>query len=82
MDFKELKSLNLGHNDLKHIKVLNKVKLEKLEVLLLNGNIHIDDNNVLETVNFKELKELDLGYNHNFFMEIFEKAHFEKMENK
>ena len=43
MNFKELKELYLYFNDISDISVLEKVKFEKLEKLILRSN-HIDRN--------------------------------------
>ena len=52
----------MSSNKISDIKVLEKVKFDKLEILNLIGN-EISDINNLENFNFKELKDLDLSYN-------------------
>ena len=48
VNFKELKKLNLGYNNISNIKVLEKVKFEKLEVLDLSENeIDLTKNNLI-----------------------------------
>ena len=49
MNFKELKELNLYNNDISDIKVLEKVKFEKLEILKLSWN-YISNYNILKNV--------------------------------
>ena len=49
-----MKKLSLKNNKISDIKVLERVKFEKLELLDLGGN-KISDINILEKVNFKEL---------------------------
>ena len=61
-NFNLLNKLNLSHNDLSDINILEKVNFYELEELDLSWN-QITDINILEKVNFKELKELDLRYN-------------------
>jgi len=80
VNFKELKELELSENNISDIKVLEKLKFEKLEVLHLSSNYDISDINVLENVNFKELRELDLSWNNISDIKVFEKAKFEKLE--
>ena len=62
MNFKELKELKLSNNNISDIKVLERVKFEKLEKLDLGVNKISNNINILENVNFKELKELNLYY--------------------
>ena len=52
INFKNLKELNLSHNNISDIKILEKVKFEQLEILNLGYN-KISDINILEKVNFK-----------------------------
>ena len=78
IEFKELKELNLYHNNISDIKVLEKVKFEKLEVLDLSEN-EIIDINILEKVNFKELRELDLSSNKISDINILEKVNFKEL---
>ena len=59
LDFKELKCLILAKNKISDIKVLEKIKLEKLEYLDLRENNKID----------KEQKDLIKG-KFNFFLKI------------
>ena len=58
MNFKELKELYLSDNNISDIKVLKKVKFNKLEILNLEHNVISNNINILENINFKELKEL------------------------
>ena len=78
-DFKELKELNLERCDISDIKVLEKVKYDKLEILNLEGNI-ISNLNILENVNFKDLKQLNLSYVEINNIDFLEKLKFEKLE--
>ena len=80
MYFKELKELYLSNNNISDIKVFEKVKFEKLEILNLSSNFKISDINILENVNFNELKELDLSSNNISDIKILEKIKFEKLE--
>ena len=77
-NFKELKELNLSHNNIADIKVLEKVKIEKIKVLNLGSN-KILNINILKTVNFKELKILNLSNNKISDIKILEKVKFEKL---
>ena len=54
--------MNLSYNKISDIKILEKVKFEKLEILYLIAN-KITDINILEKVNFKNLKKLYLCNN-------------------
>ena len=78
-NFKNLKELNLSHNNLSNIKVLEKVKFFELEKLNLSKN-KILDINVLENVNLIKLKELDLSYNDISDIKIFEKVKCKELE--
>ena len=55
--------LDLSGNNITDIKVLAKVKFNKLEKLYLGGNEISNNINILENVNFQELKKLDLRDN-------------------
>ena len=79
IEFKELKELHLGFNNILDIKVLEKVRFNKLEILNLRDN-QISDINILEKVNFKELKELYLNCNYISDINILEKVKFNKLE--
>ena len=52
----------MSRNKISDIRVLEKVKFEKLEYLYLGDN-NISNINKLEKVNFEELKELNLYFN-------------------
>ena len=71
--------LNLYHNNISDIKILEKVKFNKLEILNLGWN-KISNINILENVDFKELKELDLSYNNISDIKVLEKVKFNKLE--
>ena len=58
-----MKKLYLSKNKISDIKVLEKVKSEKLEILDLDEN-NIYNIDIFKKVNFKELKQLYL-YNNN-----------------
>jgi len=79
IEFKELKELHLGFNNILDIKILEKVRFNKLEILNLRDN-QISDINILEKVNFKELKELYLNCNYISDINILEKVKFNKLE--
>ena len=66
MQFIKIKELNLRSNNLSDIKVLEKVKYEKLEKLYLGVNEISNNIYILENVDFKQLKELDLSGNNIF----------------
>ena len=54
-----MKELNLLHNNISDINVLEKVKFEKLEILILDWN-QITDIKVLSNIKLKNLKGLYL----------------------
>jgi len=72
--------LNLSWNNILDIKVLEKVKFNKLEKLNLRGNEISDNINILENVDFKELKELDLSENNISDIKVLEKVKFNRLE--
>ena len=80
MNFKELKELYLNSNNISDIKVLERVKFEKLEILNLGRNKISNNINQLENVNFKELKELNLYDNNISDIKVLERVKFEKLE--
>ena len=63
VDAKELKELKITYNHLLNLKILEKVKFDKLEILNLSSN-KVLDINILKGLNFKKLKQLYL-YNNN-----------------
>ena len=77
VDFEELKELNLKlfNNNLIDIKVLEKVKFEKLKLLFSISGL-----NILEKLNLKELKNLSYGPNNIPNINALEKVKFEKLE--
>ena len=80
IQFNELKDFRLNCNEITDIKVLQKVRFEKLEKLhLINNNI--SNINVLEKVNFLELKDLNLSTNKLSDISVLSKAKFEKLES-
>ena len=72
--------LNISYNNISDIKVLEKVKFNKLEILNLSGNKISNNINILEKVNFKELKKLYLSNQYISDLKILEKVKFEKLE--
>ena len=52
MNFKELKELNLSDNNISDIKVLKKVKFEKLEILDLSENKISKDNSIISKLKY------------------------------
>ena len=77
---KELKELNLCVNNISDIKILEKVKFDKLEVLDLGYNKISNNIKILENVNFKELIELYLNDNNISDIKVLEKVKFDKLE--
>ena len=79
--FKDLTKLNL-FNILFFfdIKILEKVKSEKLKILILSKN-NISDIEVLENVNFKELKVLDLNYKKISDISVLKNVNFKELIN-
>ena len=73
--------MNLSHNRISDIKVLQKAKFEKLVLLNLSWNQLLNNVNILENVNFKELKELDLSFNDITDINVFKKANFKNLNN-
>ena len=71
--------LNLSWNNISDIKVLEKVKFNKLEILNLGWN-KISNINILENVKFKKLKELNLSCNNISDIKVLEKVKFNKLE--
>jgi len=71
--------LNLNSNNISDIKVLEKVKFNKLEKLNLESN-KISNINILENVDFKKLKELNLNSNNISDIKVLEKVKFNKLE--
>ena len=61
-------------NNITDIKVLEKVKFEKLVKLYLGRNEISNNINILENVNFKELKDLDLSENYLSDIKILKKG--------
>ena len=55
--------MDLSHNEISFIKVLEKANFEKLEELDLSFNYYMPDINILKNVNFKELKILKIPTN-------------------
>ena len=78
-ELKELKELILHYNNFADIKVLEKVKFNKLEKLDLE-NCNILDINILGNVNFKELKQLNLANNKISDIKVLGKVQFNKLE--
>ena len=74
-----LKELNLSNNNIRDIKVLEKIKSDKLEILNLSSNI-ISNINILKNVNLKELKELNLSSNQITDIKVLENIKFDKLE--
>ena len=72
--------LNLSWNNISDIKILEKVKFNKLEKLDLGWNKISNNINILENVNFKELKELNLYHNNISDIKVLEKVKFNKLE--
>ena len=77
--FYMLKELNLSHNNIHFIGILQKAKFENLEILKLNNN-KIENISVLDKVNFPELKELHLNNNQINNIDTLENCKFNKLE--
>ena len=69
----------MNYNNIIDIKILSKVKFEKLEILSLNNN-KIADIDVLGEVNFKKLNVLYMNYNNISDIKVLEKAKFDNLE--
>ena len=72
--------LDLSGNYITDIKVLEKVKFNKLEKLYLYANKITNDINILEKFDFKELKELNLSENQISDIKILEKVNFKELK--
>ena len=77
-NFQDLIFLNLSYNKITNINILEKVKLPKLEKLILNNNL-ITDINIFEKVNFTKLKELVLGSNEILDIKVLSKINFPEL---
>ena len=80
IEFKELKDLYLGYNNLSDINILEKLKFEKIDNLNLRSN-KIQDINVLSKITFKELKRISFYENNILNIDILSKVNFEKLEH-
>ena len=79
IEFLDLKELDLCGNDISDIRILEKAKFKKLEIIFL-GNNKLTDINILEKVHFEKLKELNLNDNIISDISVLEKVKFEKLE--
>ena len=77
VDAKELKELKITYNHLLNLKILEKVKFDKLEILNLSSN-KILDINILKGLNFKKLKQLYLYNNNISDVKELKKINFKK----
>ena len=77
--FNKLRILELSHNQITDINLLEKWNLEKIIILNLIFN-QISEINFLERVHFKELRELYLINNIISDINVLERVKFEKLE--
>ena len=79
LKFTNLKEMNIYQIGITNIKPLEKMNLDKLEVLDLSNN-NIPDITPLSKVNMKELKYLDLSGMNISDINVLENVNFEKLE--
>ena len=79
INFKKLKELDLQHNSISDIKVLQNLKMANLEILNLMGN-KISNINILEKVNLNKLEKLDSSFNEISNINILEKVNFSQLK--
>ena len=78
--FKNIQKLDLSHNHIKEMKILENFIFEELKILILSHN-NISDINILEKIKLFNLKELDFYENNISDIKVLEKVNFSKIES-